>query len=100
MKNLLTVIPEMLFTLMFSPPSYAEWTKVSEDVDGNTFYVDFDRIRKVDGNVYYWGLTDYFKPNKVGFFLHELISKVIANYLGIRLCRGFITQNRWVKELV
>ena len=52
----------MLFSLMFSSTSYAEWAQVTKGVDGNTFYVDFDRIRKVDGYVYYWGLTDYLKP--------------------------------------
>ena len=39
MKKLLT-IPILLFTLMFSSTSYAEWTKVSQNVNG-VFYVDF-----------------------------------------------------------
>ncbi|MEE2746732.1 MAG: surface-adhesin E family protein, partial [Pseudomonadota bacterium] len=47
-------------------PSYSEWTKVTE-LDGNTFYVDFERIRKHDGYVYYWILRDLLKPHKLGF---------------------------------
>ena len=48
---------------MFSPStSFAGWTKVSENVDGDTFYVDFERIKKHDGYVYYWYLIDYLKP--------------------------------------
>ena len=48
---------------MFSSPSYAKWTKVGKNKNyGNTFYVDFERIRKVDGYVYYWVLIDYLKP--------------------------------------
>jgi hypothetical protein len=31
-------------------------------VNGTTFYVDFERIRKHGGYVYYWYLTDYLKP--------------------------------------
>ena len=31
-----------------------------------TYYVDFDRVRKVDGYVYYWMLVDYLKPKKFG----------------------------------
>mgnify|MGYP004005018577 CR=1 FL=1 len=27
-----------------------------------TYYVDFERIRKVDGYVYYWWLGDFVKP--------------------------------------
>tara|TARA_X000001388_G_scaffold69344_1_gene57810 strand:+ start:221 stop:565 length:345 start_codon:yes stop_codon:yes gene_type:complete len=53
---------------MFSSPSYAEWEKVSENIDGDTFYVDFDRIRKVNGFVYFWQLTDYLKPSPWGDF--------------------------------
>ena len=76
---------------MFSTPSYAEWTGVSENVDGNTFYVDFDRIRKHDGYVYFWKLTDYLKPiegvlsNKMynqsdcKLFRHKLLSASFHN---------------------
>jgi len=51
---------------MFSSPSYAGWTKVSENAKGDTFYVDFGRIRKHDGYVYFWKLSDLFKPDKDG----------------------------------
>ena len=57
---------------MFSFPSFAGWTKVSENVRGNTFYVDFERIRKHDGYVYFWRLRDYLKPDKYG----DLSSKI------------------------
>jgi hypothetical protein len=52
---------------MFSSTSYAEWTKVNESVKrDNTFYVDFERIRKVDGYVYFWILRDYLKSTETG----------------------------------
>ena len=51
----------LVSTLMFSSPSYAKWTKVGENQMG-TMYVNVERIRKVDGYVYYWYLTDYLKP--------------------------------------
>ncbi|MFL2814749.1 MAG: surface-adhesin E family protein [Candidatus Puniceispirillales bacterium] len=41
--------------------------EVIGDWKGNTYYLDFDRIRKYDGYVYYWSLTDYLKPNKYGY---------------------------------
>jgi len=47
---------------MFSSSSYAGWTKVAESVNGDTFYVDYERIRKHDGYVYWWQLHDYLKP--------------------------------------
>jgi len=54
----LTLIFTLVFILMFSSPSYAEWTKVNEDVKRNTYNVDYERIKKVDENVYSWDLTD------------------------------------------
>ena len=33
---------------------------------GNTFYVDFESIKKHDGYVYYWHLADYLKPGEYG----------------------------------
>ena len=51
---------------MFSSTSFAGWTGVSENVDGDTYYVDFERIKKHDGYVYYWELIDLLKPNSIG----------------------------------
>ena len=51
---------------MLSSPSYAEWTKVDEGVEGDTYYVDFKRIRLHDGFVYYWVLSDYLKSTPYG----------------------------------
>ena len=66
MKKLL-ILTTLIFSVMFSSPSYSEWKKVSESVeDGDTYYVDFERIRKHGGYVYFWRLDDYLKPTKYG----------------------------------
>ena len=65
MKTLLTVFT-FLFTVMFSSISFAGWTKIGEIISGDTYYVDFERIRKHDGFVYWWYMTDYLKPDKWG----------------------------------
>ena len=66
MKKLLLIFTLLFSTLMFSTPSYAEWTKVGTSVRGDNFYVDFERIRKHDGYVYFWRLSNYLKPSKWG----------------------------------
>ena len=67
MRKLAILFILLVSTVMFSSPSYAEWTKVSSSRGGaNIFYVDFERIRKVDGYVYYWELVDLLKPDKDG----------------------------------
>ena len=68
MKKLLLISTLLFSTLMFSTPSYGEWTKVVENVNGNIFYLDFERIRKVDGYVYWWDLLDRLKPTKRGIW--------------------------------
>ena len=63
MRKLTLILTTLIFSLMFSSStSFAGWTGVSENVDGDTFYVDFERIKKHDGYVYYWVLSDYLKP--------------------------------------
>ena len=50
-----------------SSTSFAEWTKVGENVVGDTvFYVDVERIRKHDGYVYWWELSDWLEPDEYG----------------------------------
>ena len=71
MKSLLTIFT-LVFTVMFSSTSFGERTKASEGLDGSTFYVDFERIRKNEGSVYFWVLSDFLKPTKYG----DLSSKV------------------------
>ena len=59
----------ILFTVMFSTTSFAEWTMVSVNEDSSAiFYLDFERIRESDGYVYYWQLTDYTKEPVVDRF--------------------------------
>ena len=65
MKSLLTIFT-FISIVMFSSTSFARWTEVSRGKDGRIYYVDFDRIRKVDGYVYWWELADYVNPSKHG----------------------------------
>ena len=63
MKKLIFTL--LFTTLVFSSPTYAGWMEIIKG-NGITFYVDFDKIKKKDGYVYYWELGDYLKPNEFG----------------------------------
>jgi hypothetical protein len=65
MKTLLTIFT-LVFAVMFSSTSFAGWTKAGENMSRDTFYVDFERIRKHGGYVYYWMLVDKLKPTETG----------------------------------
>ena len=56
------MLAAIVCSVVLSPVAHAEWTKVTADKDGNTFYVDLERIKKHDGKVYFWQLYDYLKP--------------------------------------
>jgi len=52
MKPLLTIFT-LVFTVIFSITSFAEWTMVNENERGDTYYVDSERIKKHNGHVYW-----------------------------------------------
>ena len=92
MKSLLA-ISTLVFTLMFSSTTYAEWTELGTTTDGTTIYVDFERIRKNDGYFYFWNLSDYLKPSPYG----DLSSKVYYQgdcklFRMLRLSSSYYTQ--------
>ena len=62
MRKLAILFILVVSTVMFSSPSYSEWTRVGENVSGRTYYIDFERIRKHGGYVYWWELNDNLKP--------------------------------------
>lgn len=64
MKKLLLISIIIFSTLIFASSSFADWTKVSQRLSGDTFYVDLEGIRKVDEYVYYWELSDFLKLTK------------------------------------
>ena len=72
MKTLLTTVT-LVFTLIFSSTSFAEWTEIDVVKSGNTVYVDFDRIRKHDGYVYYWKLVDILEPDNGELSIQEYV---------------------------
>ena len=61
--------------MLISSVAHAKWTKVTEDKNGTTFYVDLERIRKHDGKVYYWYLADLLKPEKNGTISFRLYTE-------------------------
>ena len=70
MKNKLTIYT-FVFSVIFSSASVAEWTQLTSSVNGDTFYVDYQRIRKHDGYVSYWTLSDFLMPTKWGDYSTE-----------------------------
>jgi len=62
----LSILIILLYSITFTIPTYGEWIKKGKN-DGGDFYVDFDRIRKIHEYDYWWLLTDFLKPNNLGY---------------------------------
>ena len=54
----------MLSTVIFSSITYAGWTEITKGENSSSHYVDFERIRKHDGFVYFWSMSNYPTPIK------------------------------------
>ena len=61
----------LILTLMFPSISSADWLKIAEGVDGTTFHVIPDDIRKKNEFVFAWVLFDYLTPTPLGHFSVE-----------------------------
>ena len=61
------VITLLLSSVLFSSPSYGEWThSFTHPKFGYDLYVDFDKIKKRGDNVYFWTLSDLLTPASTG----------------------------------
>ena len=65
MKILITILT-LIFTVISTSTSYAKWTKALTGSNGID-YIDLEKIRKIDGFVYYWIMGDYNKPTEYGY---------------------------------
>ena len=73
MKFRLTIFT-LVFTMMLPSTTFAEWTKrafINADGGKVTFYLDYERIRKHAGYVYYWTLVDH-STRSVGGYMSAL----------------------------
>ena len=52
---------------IISSPSFADWARIAENLTGNTFYVDFQKIRQTDEYIYFWLLNDYGRESEWGY---------------------------------
>ena len=73
MKKLL-ILTTFLSSLMMTSVANAEWTKVAGNVNAS-FYLDFERVRKHDGKIFYWELIDLKKPSENGNLSFKVYSE-------------------------
>ncbi len=89
----LTTITIIIFSLLFPSTSFGEWKWLGKSEDGNGFYVD-DGIKKHDGFVYYWIMTDLIRPNRLGIMSSKVYTQGDCNRLRFKEISGvFYTES-------
>ena len=85
----LTLLLVIIFTFLFSTTSWGEWSLLTENVGGKSYY-DKDRVRKSGKYLYFLELGDIMKPKK-GFsssIRHIELDCSILRYKVLKL-RGY-----------
>ena len=62
----ITILLVIIFSFLFSTTSWGDWNYLTENVSGDKFYYDKDRIRKSGKYLYFWDLIDFLKPTEYG----------------------------------
>ena len=81
MTKILPILTVFLSFILFSPISLGEWKFVSSNESGDDFFVDYDRIRKNNGYVYYWSRNEFKKPLIEKYYSNVLYSMVDCEVL-------------------
>ncbi len=66
MRKTILTITILIFTTIWSSKSFGEWEYVTKGISGVETYIDYTRIKKHDGYVYFWALEDLLKPDQDG----------------------------------
>ena len=60
----ISILVTILFSMIFTFPSYGNWVKVGQSADQQfTYYVDYNKVKKRGDYLFYWELEDYSKPD-------------------------------------
>lgn len=69
----------ILFSMLLSFNSFAEWQNVAGNTKGTQFYIENSSIKKNNGYVYYWLIANYLKPTKLGDLSSKSLEQLDCN---------------------
>ena len=96
MNQTIKILVFLFLIVIYPLPSIAEWKLVGSSVSPvRNYYVDFERIRKGDGYVFYWEMVDYKKPNNFGDLSTISLKQVDCRLLKYKFIKDmYFIQNR------
>ena len=85
MKKLNIILILFFSFLTLSSPSFAEWTKVGNNITGDVRYINYKTLKIVENFRYFYRLTDYVKPTQYGDLSSKVYEKVNCNNLNFAM---------------
>ena len=77
-------IYSILFLFFVSNSSFASWIFVTDNVEGDDYYIDTDNIRESNDLMYFWMLSNYLKPISSGIMSVKTYVEVDCESLGFK----------------
>ena len=74
----LSILFTCLFLIILSSNAFSEWKELGENNDSKSF-LDFESIKKIDKDIYWWELIDYISPQKNGSLSKTIYKKGDCN---------------------
>ena len=73
-----------IFSIIFSFNCNADWIQFGGSYNGNTFYVDLEKVKKIEEYVYWWQLIDKkYAPPSVKFYIQADCKKFRVKILSV-----------------
>jgi hypothetical protein len=87
--TLLPIFVALVFSMVFSSNGSAEWKKIAEGRRGDSFYLDFNTIKKHGRHIYFWFLQNESKPDRFGHLSNKHYFKVNCGSMGAVMLTGY-----------
>jgi|APSaa5957512493_1039668.scaffolds.fasta_scaffold85550_1 hypothetical protein len=78
----------LIFVLLFSLPSYAEWLKVGKSNNGDIYYFDYEKVKKHGEYIYIEYLSDLLKPDIDGYLSYKSYMQIDCNLYRYKILRA------------
>ena len=69
---------------MFSTSLYAEWIHITNSENGDVYFVDDERLKKIDGYIHFWLLRDFPKEDEFGDKSNKAYLQLDCDYPRLR----------------
>ena len=87
-------------TILFSSTSFSEWKKIEIKDYKNSYYIDFDKIKKENGFVFWWDMINFSKSTPEGYLSVRGYKQGDCKLFRVMYLSSSFYKNQWVVEVL